>query len=91
MALLAIALGPITKTIAVFFGVLLLSWGNQRRAPPGGRYRSNRLGAIHRAQQTARAEKPAAAAHGQPPPIRGVARTLPIVSQENRTLTALLV
>ncbi|HKF30671.1 MAG TPA: acyltransferase [Candidatus Binataceae bacterium] len=35
MALLAIALGPITKTIAVFSGVLLLSWGTsagRRRA-----------------------------------------------------------
>jgi len=40
MALLAIALGPITKTIAVFTGVLLLSWGTSaglRRVPAIGR------------------------------------------------------
>ena len=40
MALLAIALGPITKSIAVFSGVLLLSWGASaglRRVPAIGR------------------------------------------------------
>ena len=40
MALLAIALGPITKTIAVFTGVLLLSWATSaglRRVPAIGR------------------------------------------------------
>jgi hypothetical protein len=40
MALLAIALGPITKTVAVFSGVLLLSWGTSaalRRVPAIGR------------------------------------------------------
>jgi hypothetical protein len=40
MTLLAIALGPITKTIAVFSGVLLLSWGTSvglRRVPAIGR------------------------------------------------------
>jgi hypothetical protein len=40
MALLAIALGPITKTIAVFTGVLLMSWATSaglRRVPAIGR------------------------------------------------------
>jgi hypothetical protein len=40
MALLAVALGGITKTIAVFSGVLLLSWGTSaglRRVPAIGR------------------------------------------------------
>ena len=40
MALLVIALGPITKTIAVFSGVLLLSWGTSaglRGVPAIGR------------------------------------------------------
>ncbi len=40
MALLAVALGPITKAIAVFSGVLLLSWGTSaalRRVPAIGR------------------------------------------------------
>jgi hypothetical protein len=40
MALLAVALGPITKTIAVFSGALLLSWGTSaglRRVPAIGR------------------------------------------------------
>lgn len=40
MALLAMALGPITKAVAVFSGVLLLSWGTSaalRRVPAIGR------------------------------------------------------
>jgi hypothetical protein len=40
MALLAMALGPITKAVAVFSGVLLLSWGTSaglRRLPAIGR------------------------------------------------------